>query len=152
MRRLCAKVPNVGGWCQEKENRPFRLHHLPWMPSCVSKRRYSLWGRYVMRNLLDSIPRQIKTYVATVLVTLFGYAGLTCSSNCIQCYACLPLGALVLGSVFSKNIKARFQRFSEKQGNTPEKWVLLSGPTNQVERRNKLIREKALSRISNWYI
>ena len=64
-----------------------------------------------MRNLLNSIPQQIKTYVATVVVTVLGYAGLTCSSNCVQCYACIPVGALVLGSVFSKSIKARIQKY-----------------------------------------
>jgi len=64
-----------------------------------------------MRNFLDIIPRQIKTYVATVVVTLLGYVGLTCSKNCIQCYACLPLGAFVLGFMWSKNIKVQFQRF-----------------------------------------
>ena len=63
-----------------------------------------------MRNIIDSIPRQIKTYLATVVATLLGYVGLTCGNNCVQCYACLPLGALVLGSVFAKNIKARIQK------------------------------------------
>jgi hypothetical protein len=64
-----------------------------------------------VRNVLNSIPQHIKTYVTTVIVTLLGYAGLTCSSNCVQCYACIPVGALVLGSVFSKNIKVRIQKY-----------------------------------------
>ena len=69
-----------------------------------------------MRNVLNSIPQQIKTYVATVVVTLLGYVGLTCSSNCVQCYACVPVGVLVLGSLFSKNIKMRLKGFSFGKG------------------------------------
>jgi hypothetical protein len=44
-------------------------------------------------------------------VTLLGYVGVSCSKNCIQCYACLPPGALVLGLMLSKNIRVRFQKF-----------------------------------------
>ncbi len=77
-----------------------------------------------MRNFLDIIPQHIKTYVATVVVTLLGYVGLTCSKNCIQCYACLPLGAFVLGSMLPKNIKVQFQRFLSIKGKVSKKLTI----------------------------
>lgn len=77
-----------------------------------------------MRNFLDIIPQHIKTYVATVVVTLLGYAGLTCSKNCIQCYACLPLGVFVLGSMLRKNIKVQFQRFLSIKGKVSKKLTI----------------------------
>jgi len=64
-----------------------------------------------MKNILAIRSLHIKTYVATMAVTLLGYVGVSCSKNCIQCYACLPPGALVLGLMLSKNIRVRFQKF-----------------------------------------
>jgi hypothetical protein len=65
-----------------------------------------------MRKLFGRVPQHVKTYVATVAVTVLGYVGLTCTKNCVSCYACLPLGAFVLGSLWSKNVKVQFQGFS----------------------------------------